>query len=154
HLEPDVLIVDEALSVGDAAFQKKCLGRMNALAAAEGRTVVFVSHNTKAVLDLCSEAIWLERGRVAAHGRPREVLARYLGDRASPSEWRPKRDFASAAFSYDRVAIGGGDGGSPQYDEALSIELDYFVATGLPPNRLSILISNGEGAVAFCSADT
>ena len=64
---------------------------MNALATAEGRTVVFVSHNTKAVLDLCGEAIWLERGRVAARGAPRDVLARYLGEGASRGEWRGRR---------------------------------------------------------------
>jgi lipopolysaccharide transport system ATP-binding protein len=77
HLEPDVLVVDEVLAVGDAEFQKKCLGRMGE-AARSGRTVLFVSHNMAAVESLCSRAMWLESGRCAAIGAPAEVTARYL----------------------------------------------------------------------------
>jgi lipopolysaccharide transport system ATP-binding protein len=154
HLEPDVLIVDEALAVGDAAFQTKCLGRMNALAAAEGRTVVFVSHNTKAVLDLCGEAIWLERGRVAARGAPRDVLARYLCESASSGEWRPSPGTQTGAFAYSRIAVASANGGPPQYDEPVAVELDYEVRSVLPPNRLSFLISTAEGQGVLCSSDT
>jgi lipopolysaccharide transport system ATP-binding protein len=77
HLEPHVLIVDEVLAVGDAAFQKKCLGRMGRVAS-EGRTVLFVSHNMLAVQSLCSEAIWLRDGQIAQHGKPDEVVPTYL----------------------------------------------------------------------------
>jgi lipopolysaccharide transport system ATP-binding protein len=151
HLEPDVLIVDEALSVGDAAFQAKCLGRMNALAKTQGRTVVFVSHDTKAVLDLCGEAIWLERGRIAARGAPRDVIARYLGDGVSQGEWRGD---AGGAFRYLCVSVAGSNGASPQYDEPICIDLDYEIEAPLPPNRLSVQIANGEGVVVLCSSDT
>ena len=153
HLEPDVLIVDEALAVGDAAFQTKCLGRMNALARTQGRTVVFVSHNTKAVLDLCGEAIWLERGRVAMRGAPRDVIARYLGDGVSRGAWRGGAP-TGAPFRYVCISVAGPNGGPPQYDEPVSVDLEYEIATPLPPNRLSIQIANGEGAVVLCSSDT
>src|SRR5690606_18299216 len=63
HLEPDILLVDEVLAVGDAEFQKKCLGKMSDVAG-EGRTVLFVSHNMAAVEHLCSRAVLLEEGRV------------------------------------------------------------------------------------------
>jgi lipopolysaccharide transport system ATP-binding protein len=77
HLEPDILLVDEVLAVGDAAFQKKCLGKMDDVAR-HGRTVVFVSHNLLAIQSLCSRAIWLDQGRVADAGRTDDVVARYL----------------------------------------------------------------------------
>jgi lipopolysaccharide transport system ATP-binding protein len=78
HLEPEILIVDEVLAVGDAAFQKKCLGKMGEVAK-EGRTVLFVSHNMAAVLSLCEKAILLDSGRVMKDGISREVVEYYLG---------------------------------------------------------------------------
>ena len=77
HLEPEILIVDEVLAVGDAQFQKKCLGKMGE-AAREGRTVLFVSHNMAAVSNLCRRGIVLEGGRVAYAGTQTEAVARYL----------------------------------------------------------------------------
>ena len=77
HLEPEILLVDEVLAVGDAAFQKRCLGKMNDVAR-EGRTVIFVSHNLQAIRRLCSHAVMLEAGRVAAFGETSAVVARYL----------------------------------------------------------------------------
>jgi len=77
YLEPEILLVDEVLAVGDAAFQKKCLGLMGDVAGA-GRTVLFVSHNMAAVSQLTSRGLWLEDGRVAAHGPTGEVVQSYL----------------------------------------------------------------------------
>lgn len=78
HLEPDILIVDEVLAVGDASFQRKCLGKM-ADVAGQGRTVLFVSHNMSVVTGLCESGIWLETGRVSAQGPMEDVVRRYLG---------------------------------------------------------------------------
>src|SRR5207244_6402976 len=77
HLEPHILLVDEVLAVGDAAFQKKCLGRMSDVAG-RGRTVLFVSHNIDAVQRLCSECVLLEDGRVVAQGPTPAVVQRYF----------------------------------------------------------------------------
>lgn len=77
HLEPEILIVDEVLSVGDAAFQKKCLGKMNAVAE-EGRTVLFVSHNMAAVRNLCKRSILLNHGEIVAEGATADVLNEYM----------------------------------------------------------------------------
>ena len=77
HLEPEVLLVDEVLAVGDAAFQKKCLGKMNEIAG-RGRTVLFVSHNMLAVEELCDEVIWIQDGGITMSGQPRPVIAEYL----------------------------------------------------------------------------
>jgi homopolymeric O-antigen transport system ATP-binding protein len=85
HLEPEVLIIDEVLSVGDLAFQQKCLGRMEA-ASREGRTVVFISHNLSSVINLCDRAIMLSQGRVATAGRVSDVVDAYVGDVTSDLE--------------------------------------------------------------------
>ncbi|GAW66662.1 ABC transporter [Geoanaerobacter pelophilus] len=77
HLEPEILVVDEVLAVGDAQFQKKCLGKMEAVGQ-EGRTVIFVSHNMTAVQRLCRKAVWLEDGRVCRQGDAAALVAGYL----------------------------------------------------------------------------
>jgi lipopolysaccharide transport system ATP-binding protein len=77
HLEPEILIVDEVLAVGDAAFQKKCLGKMGEISK-QGRTVLFVSHNMVAVENLCSRAILVDKGHIALEGPAREVIGQYL----------------------------------------------------------------------------
>jgi lipopolysaccharide transport system ATP-binding protein len=87
HLEPEILIVDEVLAVGDAEFQKRCLGRMGEVAQ-EGRTVLFVSHNMQAVRRLCEQGILLEQGRVVAEGNAESVVRRYLASIDSPDTGR------------------------------------------------------------------
>ncbi len=78
HLEPEILIVDEVLAVGDAEFQKKCLGKMDEVSRHQGRTVLFVSHNMGALTSLCPSAIWLDSGAVRDRGTTRELIGRYL----------------------------------------------------------------------------
>jgi lipopolysaccharide transport system ATP-binding protein len=78
HLESEILIVDEVLAVGDAEFQKKCLGKMGDVSKSEGRTVLFVSHNMTAVETLCNKAIFLHQGRIANTGSPDEMIKYYL----------------------------------------------------------------------------
>jgi lipopolysaccharide transport system ATP-binding protein len=85
HLEPDVLLVDEVLAVGDAEFQKKCLKSMDDLRGG-GRTVVFVSHNMAAVENLCQRVIWIDGGQVREDGPTQEVLAKYMATFASAEQ--------------------------------------------------------------------
>ena len=77
HLEPEILLVDEVLAVGDAAFQKKCLGKMGDVAS-EGRTVLFVSHNMATILSLCARAFWLDGGKVVYGGEVKEAVSQYM----------------------------------------------------------------------------
>jgi len=81
HLESEILIVDEVLAVGDAEFQKKCLGKMNDVSKGEGRTVLFVSHNMAAIQSLCNKAIVLENGRVSHYGEVTSAINKYLDNR-------------------------------------------------------------------------
>jgi lipopolysaccharide transport system ATP-binding protein len=78
HLEPDILIIDEVLAVGDAAFQKKCLGRIGDIASKEGRTILFVSHNMGSIQSLCDKTIWLNAGNVMENGATQQTVQRYL----------------------------------------------------------------------------
>ena len=98
HLEPEILLVDEVLAVGDAEFQKKCLGKMSSVAR-EGRTVLFVSHNMGAMTQLCSRAVWLERGQVREIGPTKNLVSQYLAangavgnEIAFSAERNPKSD--------------------------------------------------------------
>lgn len=112
HLEPEILIVDEVLAVGDAEFQKKCLGKMEDVSKG-GRTVLFVSHNLKAVLQLCSKALLLRSGQ-AAHKLEdvAHAIRRYTEGIGSTttSEWvNPGGSFANSSFTPRRVFIGDAD---------------------------------------------
>jgi len=95
HLEPDILIVDEVLAVGDAAFQEKCIGKLDSVAQYDGRTVLFVSHNLGAIQQLCSRAILLYDGRLAADNAPNSIVQEYLTrvstvEKVSLSDWKDR----------------------------------------------------------------
>jgi lipopolysaccharide transport system ATP-binding protein len=98
HLEPEILIVDEVLAVGDYAFQRKCLGKMSAVAGQEGRTVLFVSHNLGAVTSLCTRALWLVQGHLRSCGPTAAVVADYVGSQTE-----------QALADYDFRNLGGPD---------------------------------------------
>jgi lipopolysaccharide transport system ATP-binding protein len=90
HLEPEILIVDEVLAVGDSEFQKKCLGKMQDVSQQQGRTVLFVSHNMDAIQRLCSQCVLLEHGQLVAQGETTNIVAKYLShqsSKASPNDW-------------------------------------------------------------------
>jgi lipopolysaccharide transport system ATP-binding protein len=106
HLEPEILLVDEVLAVGDAVFQRKCLGKMEDVARA-GRTVLFVSHNMDAIQRLCPRTLWIEHGRILEQGDSASVISHYLStgsDRPKPNTWidvsaaRRKRGTGDARF--------------------------------------------------------
>jgi lipopolysaccharide transport system ATP-binding protein len=108
HLEPEILIVDEVLAVGDAEFQKKCLGKMEDVAKG-GRTVLFVSHNMGAVQALCSRVIMLDRGRLCSDGLSGRVIAEYLGSGALCHKFE-RSDEDESPILIRSVELGIGDG--------------------------------------------
>ncbi|SVE42373.1 uncharacterized protein METZ01_LOCUS495227, partial [marine metagenome] len=101
HLEPEILVVDEVLAVGDHDFQKKCLTKMGDVAS-QGRTVLFVSHNLGSVRELCSRAILLEGGRKIREGETGEVISYYTGNRMNYS---PEKDADSPLFENNIVRL-------------------------------------------------
>lgn len=132
HLEPEILVVDEVLSVGDAAFQQKCLGKMGDVAQS-GRTVLFVSHNMGAVTDLCDRAILLEGGQVTMDDGPAEVVSHYLtsGGETSAVWRRPESgedEPAEAAVRSVRILS---EDGLPEavipFDRSFDVEIEYEI---------------------------
>jgi lipopolysaccharide transport system ATP-binding protein len=87
HLESEILIVDEVLAVGDAEFQKKCLGKMNQVSRGEGRTVLFVSHNIPSIRELCKKGILLQNGKLLVYSEIENVLSRYLDENVISTRW-------------------------------------------------------------------
>jgi lipopolysaccharide transport system ATP-binding protein len=141
HLEPEILIVDEVLAVGDAAFQKKCLGKMEDVAGG-GRTVLFVSHNMAAVTSLCTRAVLLDAGRLVEDGSTREVIDSYLryGEDAEATSLTTRSDrIGTGVMRFTALALEGADGkeittvtsGSP-----VTIRLDYATSDGRPARRV------------------
>lgn len=94
HLEPDILIIDEVLAVGDADFQKKCLGKMREVSHTQGRTILFVSHNMQAINNLCDKGLWLQQGQVRDTGEASTVVNSYL---TNNKQLNPKRSWADPA---------------------------------------------------------
>jgi len=112
HLEPEILIVDEVLAVGDAAFQKKCLGKMQEVSRQHGRTVLFVSHNLAAIRQLCTRVILLQQGTVACDGPTGQALEAYIsGGTAEVTQKVPKPDADQLGRAYVvQVAVETPDG--------------------------------------------
>jgi lipopolysaccharide transport system ATP-binding protein len=113
HLEPDILIVDEVLAVGDAAFQKKCISAMNDLRSG-GRTVLFVSHNMAAVENLCSRGVWIDNGEVREDGPAHQVILSYMASSASPDQATDLTAVQSRRgtgdITYTKIEFRGSDG--------------------------------------------
>lgn len=155
HLEPEILVVDEVLAVGDASFQKKCLGKMGKVAS-EGRTVLFVSHNMTAMQGLCSRVIWLREGRVMADGETSSVISEYLNTSFSSMAERVWDDVDSApggdTVRLHRASVRPLDG-TPA--DPITVKTPYvleFEYWNLKPEtvlNLSIVLLNEEGMVLF-----
>jgi lipopolysaccharide transport system ATP-binding protein len=141
HLEPEILVVDEVLAVGDAAFQQKCLGRMNNLAG-EGRTVLFVSHNMAAVRSLCGRALCLDGGMAIADGPTERVVSTYL-QRAMGSTTVPLATRTDRAGN-GRVRFTGMSIESVEHGEVISsgsrLRISLSYCTNGPPGRLVFLV--------------
>jgi lipopolysaccharide transport system ATP-binding protein len=121
-LQPEILLIDEVLAVGDAEFQRKCLGRMKAVANG-GRTVLFVSHNMDAVASLCTRAILLDEGRMVCEGPATDVIRRYLSQRslAEVASWRG--DAGDERIRLRATSARSGDGGPLRTDAEIRIAL-------------------------------
>jgi lipopolysaccharide transport system ATP-binding protein len=150
HLDPEVLIVDEVLAVGDAEFQKKCLGKMKSVSTQEGRTVLFVSHNMTAVNSLCSRAMLIEAGQIAQIGKTAEVVRDYLkGDRAESVlvAW----DSPASAPGDDRVRVRkvgvlGHTGEAIEAEQPITLEIEFWnLREGAKPQvNLMLYSASGE----------
>ena len=157
HLEPDILAVDEVLAVGDASFQRKCLGKMGSVAQT-GRTVLFVSHNMLAMEDLCDRVIWLKAGRIVEDGPASTVVSRYLQESLPPRTERVWEEGQTAPATKEvrlhRACVRPADG-SPA--DPISVRTPFVVEIeyrSLRPNlHLSpaLALYNEQGTIVFVS---
>jgi lipopolysaccharide transport system ATP-binding protein len=157
HLEPEVLLVDEVLAVGDAEFQRKCLGKIDDVARA-GRTVVFVSHNLAAVQRLCTRTAWFDHGRMMNVGPTQEVIASYL------TEVGAKQSGGVAEIREDahRIGVGGArllrvtmldSKGAPgdhlNLGEPFSLRLSFEVTEAITEGTVEVGIASADGTRAI-----
>jgi lipopolysaccharide transport system ATP-binding protein len=161
HLEPEILVVDEVLAVGDAEFQKKCLGKMKDVATG-GRTVLFVSHNMTAVRSLCSHGLVLKNGQVAEQGDVEHCIRKYLQQgTASPAEkvWDDPRKApgnGAVVFRSIRAISRRTDSEDPSlFDTETPVDIEVKVEV-LKESRFSITLHflTGHGTIAFSSLCT
>jgi ABC-2 type transport system ATP-binding protein/lipopolysaccharide transport system ATP-binding protein len=148
HLEPDIVVVDEVLAVGDAEFQRRCLGKMSDFRQ-EGRTVIFVSHDLGAVGRLCNRGVWLDRGRLVSEGRMDDVLRRYMRATAGHPSSARFDDLVGGPIrlnAVDVVAAGREDSEIIQRDEALRISLEFETAEAVPGLNLAVYVVASDGA--------
>ena len=142
HLEPEIIVVDEVLAVGDIAFQQKCLGKMSDVARA-GRTVLFVSHSMGAIESLCGRVLWLEQGRLVGDGPPREVISQYLGSAArfkTSQAWEDTAEAPANEWIRLRSARVYPEGGTPSDPITVRtpIVLDFEYENLKPGTRLNL----------------
>ena len=160
HLEPEILIVDEVLAVGDAQFQKKCIGKMQDVGA-QGRTVLFVSHNMTAITRLCERVVLLSKGKVVQNGPPHKVVDAYLSlaHQASASyEWKePKMAPGAEIAGLCALRARSQDGlisTSIDIRQPLGLEMEYEVMESGYVLMPHFLVSNPEGLRIFNALDT
>jgi lipopolysaccharide transport system ATP-binding protein len=157
HLEPEILVVDEVLAVGDAQFQKKCLGKMGNVAQ-EGRTVLFVSHNMAAIQTLCQRAIWLDAGQLKKQGPVSEIVTTYLSLGLAEFKLMEKvwDDITSApgneTVRLHRISVqpeGGNPGDFINMQTPVRIEVDYWNLQASRHLHPTLHIFNDQGILAF-----
>jgi lipopolysaccharide transport system ATP-binding protein len=158
HLEPDILIVDEVLAVGDAAFQKKCLGKMNDVTG-KGRTILFVSHNMSAVRALCSRAILINHGQVEMDGTTSEVIRHYLGEDRNTSSgvvWPDTQRPGNRSFKLNSVTLKAPDGSpcaSIEISKGGYFEIEFEAIEDRAQANFSLALSDTEGNILFNSVN-
>ncbi|MEP6742092.1 MAG: ABC transporter ATP-binding protein [bacterium] len=157
HLEPEILIIDEVLAVGDIAFQKKCLGKMNEVARS-GRTVLFVSHDLSAINALCNRAILLHDGELIRNGPTREVTAHYLDKTNKLYSAITWVDFdhkksGDVQLRSAHISQRGVETRAIDCREPFNLSFEYENTIAVPNARFFILIRNARGDVVFGTSD-
>lgn len=156
HLEPDILLVDEVLAVGDFVFQKKCLSKMQNIGQ-EGCTILFVSHNMPAIRTLCPRSIFLEKGIVQCEGETPKVIEHYLGKGnalGSEKVWIGDRRPGNETLRLDSIKLknaSGNDISTVNISEEILVEVEYEMLRESRIPHFSLTLFDGEGYCAFSS---
>ncbi len=143
HMDPDILIVDEVLAVGDAEFQKKCIEKMENITKTGGRTVIFVSHNLIAIQNLCTKTIALEHGQIKHMGDTKEVIDQYMADKTRPSinpELSERGDVGEIRFT-DIQVTNTNDSTKIKSGDALRFKVSYSSDFAKPIAKAQVIVS-------------
>jgi lipopolysaccharide transport system ATP-binding protein len=164
HLEPEILIVDEVLAVGDATFQKRCLEKMRTVAR-DGRTVLVVSHQLEVIRRLCGRSVWLQQGQVNGIGPTDDILKEYLSadrDALLPGlavDLSDRQREGSGVARFARMVCTGADGGWPRSGGALVVDLELAADADVTADSLAVTLYDRSGfklvnadTVALCRA--
>lgn len=159
HLQPEILLVDEVLAVGDLAFQKKCLGKMGEVATG-GRTVLFVSHSMAAINRLCRRVIWLHEGKIQIIGSAESVVSAYLSISAGEGSERvwenPEQAPGNDKIRLRTVRIHMGMGrptNTIATESGFLVDVVYDILGDLPPMRIVIKVATEDGTTVFLTRD-
>jgi ABC-2 type transport system ATP-binding protein/lipopolysaccharide transport system ATP-binding protein len=147
HLDPEILLVDEVLAVGDTEFQRRCLGRMGELAG-EGRTVLFVSHDLGAIARLCPRAIWIDGGRLRHDGPTQDVVDAYIADLPAVYSVAAEEADEGAEVSVSTVIVLGPDGrpaNEIRRDEPLVVEIRLRTDRARPDLDIGVVLTDERG---------
>jgi lipopolysaccharide transport system ATP-binding protein len=150
HLESEILIVDEVLAVGDAEFQKKCLGKMGDVSKGEGRTVLFVSHNLLAVKSFCSKGILLEKGELSIEGTIETVVNKYVSQNKISSHQKINQTAQSFTIEYINVSNNGMEG-CFAIEEDLNIQIKVNSAKAFSLININLFVNTVEGNLIFAT---
>jgi homopolymeric O-antigen transport system ATP-binding protein len=147
HVEPEIMLVDEVLSVGDLRFREKCVGKMSELGR-EGRTVVFISHDLGSVNQVCRRAIWLEHGEIRADGPSGDVIDQYVrssAGSAAQDEFEVSADGPVQLVSAAIVDDEGQVADMPRRDEPLTISVRFLLRERIPRIDVALSLTNQQG---------
>lgn len=147
HLEPEILIVDEVLAVGDAQFQAKCLGKMQDVARGSGRTVLFVSHNMGAVKSLCGRGLMMSRGQIIQSGPVEDVIATYLRQAHTSGNFKPNSGCESHIKDCQLLHTNGQPATAPFTNDELLVAITYMNLHTIKGLRVGFSIASADGAV-------
>ena len=158
HLEPEILLIDEVLAVGDAAFQRKCLGKMSDVAE-QGRAIIFVSHNLEAVQRLCDRCIWLDAGRVRMQGDTEDVVRAYLEhgetlDSSYRGERRANLDEPVVLQEAVLLNAGGEPSDAIRFAEPFAIRLRWDLAREQPGATIFVQVRDANEHLIFEASTT
>ena len=150
HLEPEILIVDEVLAVGDVAFQQKCLGKMQGIAETDGRTVLFVSHNMASIRQLCQRVVLLREGRVAVIGKPDEGIGHYLSDAVRArhvdlADWADRETTGEAKIVEMELQPGTEGGATLTMGESFAVRFRAEIAEPLQDPVFGVVVHDALG---------
>jgi lipopolysaccharide transport system ATP-binding protein len=156
HLEPDILVIDEVLAVGDAEFQKKCLGKMDEVTKQSNRTILFVSHDMGAIQRLCKRTIMLDGGKVAMIGDTADVVNEYVNIISKDSEFNYE-ETEEDGVSIKKVRILNNKGDKTNvidYDKSFSVEVEYKVKESTSGLHMALICDSAFGGRVFSTASS